>query len=364
MTGQTAAYQEFLAACRRFWAGPMFQALQRQVAEASAAQGIDAARDPAGFERLVHAHPTHATFAWFERHLQRMKYSGRWGLVPAFDAQRGTLLARLPGPGAALALDPGLQAPAYWLDHDIHQHPGGLSGDLAGFVYQEAAGGQGGVVGRPQLHDRFAHAVLRRTPGQPPPRRILDMGCGFGRSTVAFAAAAPGARVTGIDLSASCLRLAAAQAPEGMRDRLDFRQADATRAADALGGDGDRFDVVTSTMLLHELPGQALEALVAQTGRLLGPGGVAVHLDFLPPTDPLLRILYDGHSARNNEPFMRDLARADLAGAHRRAGFEHLETIPFAEADGALDEPAQRWRLPWTMIVATKPSSPKALGQG
>ena len=346
MNGEAAFYQAFLAASRRFWAGPLFRAMQRQISAAAVSRQIDPADDADEFAALVHGHPTHGMFAWFERHLQRMKYSGRWGLAGVLDARRDELLSQVATPRAQLKLDPALSLPAYWLDHDIHQHPGGLAGDLGGFIYQ-AASGQGGVVGRPELHERFAHTAV----GGSSPRRILDLGCGFGRSTVAFATAAPDAQVTGIDLSASCLRIAAAEAPETLKDRLDYRQADVAKLDPAEFPDG--FDLVTSTMLLHELPGPALEAVIASTGRLLAPGGRAVHLDFLPPDDALLRILYDGHSARNNEPFMADLARADLAESHLQAGFEHFETVPFAESSGALDLPPTRWRLPWAIIVAT-----------
>ena len=355
MTAEAASYQQFIGACRAFWAGPMFRALQRQVAAEAHARGIDAATDPAAFEHLVRQHSTHAVFAWFERHLQRMKYSGRWDLAPMYGAQRDALLAQLAAAEATgrLALDPALTPPAYWLDHDIHQHPGGLGDDIAGFVYR-AAVDQGGVVGRPQLHERFAQAAL----AERSPASILDMGCGYGRSAFAFAAAAPAASVTGIDLSESCLRLAAIETPAALHNRVRFRRADAAAPG------GERFDMVTSTMLLHELPDAALRTMIGETARLLEAGGVAVHLDFLPPADLLLRILYDGHSDRNNEPFMRDLGRIDLVEAHRQAGFDRVEITPFAEADGALDEPARRWRLPWTMIVATKSSSPKSLSQG
>ncbi len=327
----------------------MFRALQQQVAREAAERGIEPSADTMSFEALVQHHPTYAMFAWFERHLQRLKYSGRWGLAPMLEAQRDALLAQLAPAveDGLLSLDPTLAPPSYWLRHDIHQHPGGLADEIAGFVYRAAAG-QGGVVDRPQLHARFAQAALvDRLPA-----RILDMGCGYGRSTFAFAAAAPTANVIGVDLSASCLRLAAVETPAALRERVRFRQADATADTFPPGS----FDLVTSTMLLHELPAPALHAVIVESARLLAPGGAAVHLDFLPPADPLLRILYDGHSRRNNEPFMHDLASIDLAAVHRCAGFESLEITPFAEADGALDQPAQRWRLPWTMIVATKPS--------
>jgi len=346
MTDDARAYQLFVGACRQAWAGPMFNAMQQRVLRDFAASGADG---DAAFDDFVRGHPDHAIFGWFERNLQRMKYSGRWGLVPMFEPQREALLARL-APAAAmemLRLDEDLPAPAYWRQHDIHNHPGGLADDISAFVYQ-AAVGSGGVVGRPQLHERFARQALQALP---PPGSVLDLGCGFGRSTLAFAAAASGATVTGIDLSASCLKLAAVEAPPAVQGRVQYRQAN----AEATGLPPGSFDLVSSTMLLHELPASALLAVIAESGRVLKPGGTVVHLDFLPPRDPLMRILYDGHADRNNEPFMRDLASVDLVAAHRAAGFGHVEIRPFAESEDALADPPSRWRLPWTMIVATKP---------
>jgi SAM-dependent methyltransferase len=347
MNADATAYQHFIGACRKFWAGPMFVALQTQVAAESAGRaGPD-------FEAFVQGHPTHQIFAWFEQHLQKLKYSGRWGLAPMLNAERDALLARLApaSQSSLLTLDPSLPTPSYWQDHDIHHHPGGLADDIAAFIYQEAAG-SGGVVGRPHLHARFAQLALTMAPS---PERVLDLGCGFGRSTWAFAAAAPRAQVTGLDLSASCLKLATVETPADQQDRVQFRQANAEAPALPDGA----FDLVTSTMLLHELPEAALLAVIGESGRMVAPGGVAVHLDFLPPSDPLLRILYDGHSVRNNEPFMRDLAKLDLVAAHRRAGFARVEIMPFAETDGVLDGPAAKWRLPWTMIVAYKDPIPQ-----
>ncbi len=341
MTPEARAYQDFVGACRRFWAGPLFRQL-RDEAETCA-------ENPELFATRIAGGPTHAYFAWFERHLQRMKYSGRWGLVPVLEAERATLAAGLPAEGDGLTLDPGLALPGYWTDHDIHQHPGGLADEISAFVYREATG-QGGVVGQPQLHDRFAALVLKDRPA----RDIVDLGCGFGRSAVAFARAADAA-VTGIDLSASCLRLAACELPEALRGRVAYRQADAANTGLA----PESFDLVTSTMLLHEMPAPALEALIAESARLLRPGGTVAHLDFLPPADALGRLLYAGHSARNNEPFMRDLAELDLEASFRRAGFATLRVDEFAERDGALDHPRQAWRLPWTVILATKPLSPE-----
>lgn len=327
----SAAHQRFVSAARAFWRGPLFRTLYRE-----------AQADPEATPSLA----TYQCFAWLERHLQRMKYSGPRGLATNAERQRDALLAQVAGPLPAhlLRLDPALEAPGYWADHDIHQQPGGLADELGAFVYRQAVGG--GVVGTPGLHERFAARVVanRRV------ERVLDLGCGFGRSTVAFAQAASDARVDGVDLSASCVTLAAHEAPEAMRERLAFRQADAI----ASGAPDAAYDVVTSTMLLHEMPEPAVRALIAESARLLRPGGIVAHLDFVSPADPVLRLLFEGHARRNNEPFLLEHGRIDLAKAHAEAGFRRVDVVPFDEDDDALVTPPRAWRLPWHMIVAEK----------
>lgn len=339
-----AAYQRFVSAARGFWSGDLYAALRRQTAERARA----AHADGQAFEAFVTRHPTHRMFAWLERHLQRMRYSGPFGLVEGVGREREALLAALsrPLPAGLLRLDPDLSPPRYYREYDIHQHPGGLGGDaLAGLVYRDAVGA--GVVGKPALHQRFAQRVLALGEA---PARILDLGCGFGRSTRAFADAAPSARVHGIDLSAGCLAVAAHETPATLHGRVSFAQADATASRLPAAS----FDLVTSTMLLHEMPEPAVRALIGETGRLVADGGSVAHLDFLPPHDPLLRILFEGHARRNNEPFLLEHSRIDLADAYARAGFSHVETLDFAEEDGALDPALPRWRLPWKMIVARR----------
>ena len=56
----------------------------------------------------------------------------------------------------------------------------------------------------------------------PAPKRVLDLGCGFGKSTRPIAARFPGAQIDAVDLSAPCLQAAALST-----DNVRFRQMDA-----------------------------------------------------------------------------------------------------------------------------------------
>ena len=338
LDGDTAAYQRFIGQMRKLWAGPLYRRLRDEAKELG---------DGAGFETRLQALPTHQFFGWFEYNLQNMKYSSRRGIAAAVETHREKLEQELARPlsQGRLTENPDLAAPDYYQENDFHQHPGGLGGDaIAAVVYREGAGAAAGVVGKAGLHNRFAKAAL----GDRKPKRVLDIGCGFGRSTQAFADLGPDVEAVGIDLSGSCVRLSAQIAeerPEGSNTR--YIQAD---GAEVPLPDGS-FDVVTSTMLLHEMPPEAIRQLISESYRLLAPGGVAVHLDFLPPDDAFLTALYHGHSDRNAEPFMHTLAGMDLDGDHRAAGFSAVEISSFAEDDAPRGE---TWRLPWTIIKAIK----------
>ena len=158
-------------------------------------------------------------------------------------------------------------------------------------------------------------------------------------------------RSLGVDLSQPCLKLAAADAAADQVANVRFRQADDRHT----GLDAEKFDLVTSTMLLHELPKEAVDATLSETRRLLAPGGVSIHLDFR-TEDPFWQFVMYGHGVRNNEPFLEPLLRMDLAAAYRAAGFDAVHIEPFAEREGAADPSDPFWRFPWAAIIARKPA--------
>ena len=111
-----------------------------------------------------------------------------------------------------------------------------------------------------------------------------------------------------------------------------------------------QFDLVTSTMLLHDARNRSRRP--AETRRLRPPG-VSIHLDFR-TEDPFWQFVMYGHGQRNNEPFLEPLIRMDLVAAYRKAGFEDVRIEPFAEREGASDPSNPFWRFPWAAIIARK----------
>jgi ubiquinone/menaquinone biosynthesis C-methylase UbiE len=342
------AFHELVMEVRTWWAVQLFPRLReeyevrRQLAEQEGRR-VKTAEDVA---MLFSNSTLYAWFCWLERHVQKSKYSSsRWGLVAQIAREPDTAARRLKA-GGPLELDPGLPVPDYYAAHDIHQHPGNLHGDAnAGLVYEASALSIHPKTKKNELHERFVDLVRREGEF----KQVIDMGCGFGKSTLPLALAFPRAEVLGVDVSEPCLRLAAADAKN--LPNINFRQADARRT----GLEAAKFDLVTSTMLLHELPAESVDATLAETRRLLAPGGVSIHLDFR-TEDPFWQFVMYGHGQRNNEPFLEPLIRMDLAAAYRRAGFEEVRIEPFAEREGAADPSNPFWRFPWAAIIARKPA--------
>lgn len=97
----------------------------------------------------------------------------------------------------------------------------------------------------------------------PPTGDLLDLGCGAGEP-VALAFIERGWRVTGVDLSAKMLALAARYCPRMTRIQGDMRDIDLPEEA---------FDAITAVYSLFHLPCPDHPALFSRMHRWLRPGG-------------------------------------------------------------------------------------------
>ncbi|MFZ1993015.1 MAG: class I SAM-dependent methyltransferase [Solirubrobacteraceae bacterium] len=99
-------------------------------------------------------------------------------------------------------------------------------------------------------------------------KRVLEVGCGIGTDSINFARA--GAKLTAVDLSGESLRIAQQRASVmGVRDRIDFVQANAEELTSAVSG--GPYDLIYSFGVIHHTP-QPDRAL-AEMRALAAPGG-------------------------------------------------------------------------------------------
>ncbi|SCE80273.1 hypothetical protein GA0070563_102111 [Micromonospora carbonacea] len=119
-------------------------------------------------------------------------------------------------------------------------------------------------------------------------------------------------------------------------------------------------DVVSGTMLPHELPPEALGDVLVEAARLLAPAGVLRILDFQPTGDPIRDLAMVEHGQRNNEPYLPMLFATDVLELCRRASLVDARWVAFDErGTGRLDATVwpqrSEWHFPRAVLEARKP---------
>jgi 2-polyprenyl-3-methyl-5-hydroxy-6-metoxy-1,4-benzoquinol methylase len=131
-------------------------------------------------------------------------------------------------------------------------------------AFSQLLAGEWLANGAPDVHARLQAS---------PPARVLDVGCGYGWSTVALARAYPNAQIVGVDVDEPSIDEARRHAKDaGVDDRITFTVG---HGADAALGDG--FDVAFIFEAVHDM-GRPVEVL-RQVRNAIGDGGTLIVMD-------------------------------------------------------------------------------------
>jgi len=281
-----------------------------------------------------------------------------WDSVrPAVERAQPNLNKRIRGLNArygSLELNPSLEVPRYITASDIHRMPGnyqteraphdatqGALYDRGRFVYN---GGSAGPYadGLPRT---LAAYIKARWP-EFKPKKILELGCTVGSSTVPFVDAFPEAEVHAIDVGAPVLRYAHARA-ETLKKPIHFHQMN----AEELDFSGESFDLVYSCIIFHETSRKAYPKILEECHRVLAPGGLMTHMELTPVSnmDAFDAFYIDWDAYYNNEPFYQAYTSMEPGNYVTDAGFKKdnffevsipdLDRAPEEEFSSAVENP-------------------------
>jgi ubiquinone/menaquinone biosynthesis C-methylase UbiE len=255
----------------------------------------------------------------------------------------------------SVEIDPNFEVPPYQKSLDIHWMPGSYYTETtkddvsAGAMYD--AGGlylsTYGMLGKYNNGAGYAVATwIKENYPHINPKRILDQGCTVGSNTLPYKDAWPDADVIGIDIGGPCLRYGHRRA-ESLGFDVTFSQQNAEQTKYEDGS----FDMVLSTMFLHETSNRAVHNIVAENYRLLKPGGLMLHVEH-----PFEELMKDWDTHNNNEPFWGTMHDMDLEDVALRAGFKKDNIVQtFADQIRPTDEDTYSPGAgQWFIYAATK----------
>jgi SAM-dependent methyltransferase len=306
--------------------GPSEAQLSQDIKNAGVTSADDLPDDPQ--ERLdfmasvlANSHALHMRDLVFEWSAVQHGLIARQAFEDIRPAIEPRLRALAEGPTTISAF-PHFTPPDYFDGVWFHRTHGGWDGhEHQGFIHAE-------MIQKPWLTALFGafdtrRAVLDNLPGRDY-RRIFEMGVSSGFHTLALADAFPEAEISGCDLSRAMLEHAQRQANErGLKWQLYLGPGEDTRLP------GGSFDLVSSFIVLHELPAEVNVAFFAEAFRLLEPGGAVIMTD-VPPYrahDKLTAWRYDRSARYGGEPYWREAGLVDTAEIARDCGFMNVRAF-------------------------------------
>ncbi len=325
--------QGFVAALRSHVLGDMAEHMRERYHTTYAAQAQD--KNGTDVHETMQSDPYFRFYSSVRFNAQEMVFRS---VVPSVDRELETLNKKAADlrteAGHEPELKEGFAVPRSVSEIDVHLSPGSYHTEYAdhdvasGAIYDNSIN----VFAFNQMGrhiDDIGHTMsnyIRLTYPEFQPEKILDCGCTVGHNTLPWKQTFPNAEVTGVDVSAPLMRYAAARAASFDTD-VNFAQMNATR----LEYPDNHFDVVFSSMFLHELPLRDIRAYFREAYRVLKPGGLFLTME-LPPNANMSayeQFYLDWDCYYNNEPFYKAFRDQDCTQLCDKAGFDASRFFEF-----------------------------------
>jgi len=217
--------------------------------------------------------------------------------------------------------DPNLVYPEYYLRTFHAYDQGNLSWEaateveVAAYAVHARIWPDAGAQGDARLRQSYHNVLKAQIPQEP--KDILDLGCSVGMSTFALQATYPQAQLIGVDLSPYFLAVAYHRSQE-LNAQITWVHA----AAEFTGLPDDAFDLVSTSLMCHELPQTVTKQIFREARRLLRPGGHLAMMDMNPNSEVHAKMPpYILTLLKSTEPYLDDYFSFDIEQAIVDAGF-------------------------------------------
>ena len=151
------------------------------------------------------------------------------------------------------------------------------------------------------------------------PRSILDVACGTGESTLAWRRRFPQAEITAIDISPYMLAVAERKLADDRAIEVRCLNAEKLPFADAT------FDLVTASLLFHEVPSDVAPRILREMRRVCREGGEIAVMEPYRVGGPALKPI------PFPEPYLKDYLATDWDVAFKAAGFGAVQTVEYPD---------------------------------
>ncbi len=178
---------------------------------------------------------------------------------------------------------------------------------------------EGDARGDIRLRQSYMDVLLDQLPKAP--KTIVDLGCSTGLSTLALQTTYPNATITGIELSDYFLTVAQYQTngANATAQVPQWRHA----AAEHTGLASESVDLVSASLLFHELPTSAALEVIREAYRILKPGGHFTIMEMNPQSEVYKQLpAYVLTLLKSTEPYLDQYFALDLHRALMDVGFE------------------------------------------